>query len=82
VTLKLEGRVAGLWVSEFQRSWRAASSSLGSRSLVIDLCGVTHIDSAGRNALAEAYKERGAQFVADTPLTKYFAEEACRPKES
>ena len=30
----------------------------------------------GRNLLAEIHAKTGAEFLADTPLTKYFAEEA------
>jgi hypothetical protein len=76
--------MAGPWVKEFQRSWGALAASLGSRKLVIDLCGVTHIDPDGRDTLFEIHAETGAKFLADTPMTKYFAEEASRratPKE-
>ena len=34
------------------------------------------MDAAGRHLLAEIHDKTGADFLADTPMTKYFAEEA------
>jgi ABC-type transporter Mla MlaB component len=76
VTMKIEGKVAGLQVPELNRAWEELAPSLGGRSLRVDLRGVTHVDWSGRNLLAEIHARTGAEFVADTPLTKYFAEEA------
>ena len=76
--LKLEGKVTGPGTKEFERSWRSLEPTLDSRRLVIDLAGVIHMDSEARGLLAEIYKKTGAQFVADTPMTKYFVEEAKR----
>jgi anti-anti-sigma regulatory factor len=78
VTLRLEGRVAGPWVFEFRRAWQSVSGRLGTRSLVVDLGGVTHVDAAGRESLTEVHEQTGARFLADTPMTKYFADEACK----
>jgi len=80
VTLRLEGRVTGPWVSEFERTWQQVTSSLGSKELRVDLNGVTHMDRDAKAMLAEIYKTTGAEFLANTPLTKYFAEEARRRK--
>ena len=79
--LKLEGRVTGPWVSEFDRTWRSLAPSLESKKLVVDLCGVIHMDSEARRLLAEIHKKTGADFLADTPMTKYFADEARRRSE-
>jgi anti-anti-sigma regulatory factor len=76
VTLKIEGKVAGRHVPELHRAWEDLAPSLGKRRLLVDLCGVTHVDGTGRNLLAEIHAKTGAEFVADTPLTKYFAEQA------
>ncbi len=75
-TLKLEGRLAGPLVGELDRAWRPLAASLGSKKLLVDLCGITHIDLNGRQVLADIHRGTGAEFVADTPMTKYFAEEA------
>lgn len=76
-TLRLEGRIAGAWADALRESWNSLMDS-GSKALVIDLCGVTHVDSAGKETLADMYQQTGARFLADTPMTKYFAEEAVR----
>lgn len=77
-TLRLEGRVTGPWVAEFQRAWNSISASLGTKQLAIDLRGVTYMNSDARRILAEIHKKTRAQFLADSPMTKYFAEEARR----
>jgi anti-anti-sigma regulatory factor len=48
IRLKLEGDLAGMWVSEVEDSWRATR---GDRPLYLDLTGVEHIDRAGRYLL-------------------------------
>lgn len=74
--MRLEGRIAGPWVDEFDRTWRNLAPSLGLKKLSVDLRGVSYMDRSGRGILAEIYDQTGAEFLADTPLTKYFAEEA------
>jgi anti-anti-sigma regulatory factor len=76
VTLKIEGKLAGLKVPELHRVWQALASTLGSRRLSVDLRGVTFVDSIGKRELAEIHTETGAEFLADTQLTKYFADQA------
>jgi len=55
-------------------------ATLGSKAFLVDLCGVTHVDLDGRRILADMHKRTGARFIADTPMTKYFAAEARRKK--
>jgi ABC-type transporter Mla MlaB component len=76
ITLKVEGQIAGLRVPELHRAWQELTPSLRQKKLRVDLRGVTHVDGAGRSLLAEIHARTGANFLADTPLTKYFAEEA------
>ena len=76
VTLKIEGRLFGLGVPELNRAWQELARSLGSRKLSVDLRGVTFVDATGKRLLAEIHDQTGAEFLADTPLTKYFAEQA------
>ena len=75
-TLKIEGRVANPLISELHRAWQDLAPSLGSRKLLVDLRGVTFMDTAGRRFLADIHARTGAEFIADRPLTKYYAEEA------
>jgi hypothetical protein len=74
--MKIEGKIAGHLVPELHRAWQDLAPSLGQRKLLVDLRGVTHVDGTGRHLLAEIHAKTGAEFLADTPLTKYFAEEA------
>jgi len=76
ITMKIEGKIAGPNVSALNQAWLVLAPSLGQRKLLVDLRGVTHVDGTGRDLLAEIHDRTGAEFVADTPLTKYFAEEA------
>jgi ABC-type transporter Mla MlaB component len=62
VTLKLEGNLAGVWVTELEGSWRSAHSRLDGRTLYLDLNGVEHVDRAGTYLLA-LLRQRGAQLV-------------------
>jgi hypothetical protein len=74
--MKVEGKIAGPTVPALDQAWQDLAPSLGQRTLLVDLRGVTHVDGAGRNLLAEIHDTTGAEFLADTPLTKFFAEEA------
>ena len=76
VTLQIEGKIAGLHVPVLHKAWQELGPSIGQRRLRVDLRGVTHVDGTGRNLLAEIHARTGAEFLADTPLTKYFAEQA------
>jgi anti-anti-sigma factor len=76
--LKLEGRITGNWAKEFERAWNELSGALDSRKFVIDLRGVTHMDGNGQRVLAAIYRQTGAEFLTDSPLTTFFAEEARR----
>ncbi len=78
VTLSIEGRVVGPWVDELDRVWRSLAGSVGSKKLQFDLRGIVHMSTDGKRILAEIHKETGAGFLADNPMTKYFAEEARR----
>jgi anti-anti-sigma regulatory factor len=74
--MKIEGKIAGPNVPALQQAWQDLAPSLGERKLLVDLRGVMHVDRTGRNLLADIHAKTGANFLADTPLTKYFAEEA------
>jgi anti-anti-sigma regulatory factor len=76
--LRLEGRITGVWAKEFERAWREIAGNRDSKKFGVDLRGVTHMDVHARGILAEIHRETGAEFLADSPITKYFAEEARR----
>jgi len=59
-TLKLEGRLAGPWVSELERSWRAVKDGSRDKPVLVDLCEVAFVDAEGRKLLSRMY-EQGAR---------------------
>ena len=75
-TIQLEGKIAGPWVEELNRTWHSLVPSLGSKELHLDLSGVAFVDAKGRQLLREIYQKTNACFLADSPLTRYFADDA------
>ena len=73
-TILLEGKIVGPWVEEFKRVWRSLERSAGGKQLRLDLRGVAFVDEQGRRLLQEIYQETKASFLANSPLTHYFAE--------
>lgn len=75
---QLEGKLTGPWVEELCRVWQSVASSPDSRELQIDLREVSFADHNGRDLLRQIYQRSGAIFLADSPLTQHFADEASR----
>jgi hypothetical protein len=73
-TLKLEGRLAGPWVSELERSWRAVKDDSRDKPVMVDLCEVTFVDAEGRKLLSWMY-EQGARLRTFGCLAKGIVEE-------
>jgi hypothetical protein len=78
-TIRLEGKIVGPWVEEFDRAWHAMEID-GSKQLRLDLCGVDFVDDRGRRLLQDIYRKTHASFLANSPLTHYFADEAMQQK--
>jgi anti-anti-sigma regulatory factor len=55
VVLRLEGKLIGPWVAEVEQCWRRAFSTLGDRSVQVDLSAVSFVDTAGGALLARMY---------------------------
>jgi hypothetical protein len=75
-TIKIEGKIAGRNVAELERAWQELAPTLGGKKLSVDLRGVTFMDGNAKHLLAEIHAKTDAEFIADTPLTKYFAQQA------
>jgi hypothetical protein len=75
-TIKLEGKIVGPWVEELSGAWHSLARSLGSKELYFDLCGVAFVDARGRQLLRDIYQKTNSSFLADSPLTRYFADDA------
>lgn len=74
--MKLEGKIVGPWVDELHRTWCTVMPGLDSRGVSVDLRGVAFVDGQGKQLLREIYQKTGADFLTDSPLTKYFADQA------
>ncbi len=75
-TIQLDGKIVGPWVEELSRVWNSLAPTLGSGKLQLDLRGVAFIDAHGRELLREIYQKAHATFLADSPLTHFYVEEA------
>ena len=74
VSLRLEGKVVGPWVEECQRAWDGVRAESGARKVRLDVSGMTYVDERGMAMLRQIRRISGAEVVASSPLTKYFAE--------
>lgn len=62
-TLILEGRLAGIWVSELERCWHTVRATRQGQSICIDMRGLIFVDAAGKQLLSDMYGS-GAELVA------------------
>lgn len=72
-TLAVEGRLAGPWVDELERAWRALPDPRQGHPTV-DLSGVTFIDGEGKALLTRLWEE-GARLHAVGCLTRCIVDE-------
>jgi len=72
VTLKLEGKLAGPWVEEFERCWSSTVEKWN--HVIVELAGVTFIDSKGKCLLAKIHGQ-GAKLVGTGLMTRSIIEE-------
>ncbi|HEX5646526.1 MAG TPA: hypothetical protein VFX56_06115 [Nitrospira sp.] len=71
--LTLEGRLAGVWVKELEQFWRHIPASEPG-SLIVDLRGVTFIETTGKALLAEMWRA-GAELIATGCCNKSMIEQ-------
>ena len=69
LTVQLEGKLAGPWVSELAECWQRTLADQGRPVDRVDLAAMTSIDEAGKGLLAAMYA-RGAELVAVDCLMK------------
>ena len=79
VTLKLEGKLSGPWVEEFERCWRVSKDIYKNKGMVVDLSGVTFVDPAGKNLLC-SISSGGVQLVGSGLMPKSLIDEICVEK--
>jgi len=78
--ITLEGRVAGPWAAELDRTWAELAPSIGRCGVSLDLRNTIYADAAGMAALREICSHTGAEVITGSPWTKYIADEITRPK--
>ena len=71
--LKVEGKLAGPWVDELERTWHSIQPALEEERLQVDLCAVTYVDEGGKTLLEEMHKA-GVELVGDGIMTRYIIE--------
>ena len=76
--MRLEGKVVGPWVEECHRTWDAIRGDLGAKKLRLDVRGVMFMDERGTSLLRQIHRMSGAEVLANSPLTNYFAEQIRR----
>jgi anti-anti-sigma regulatory factor len=69
-TLKVEGKLAGPWVNELEKTWQSITAEGRGREVVADLSDVTFIDAQGWDLL-ERMMESGAELEAHELLPRY-----------
>src|SRR2546428_13233508 len=70
ICLKLEGDLAGTWVTELEESWRAAHSIGDGRRLYLDLTAGEHVGRAGQYLLALLRCSGAHPLASRTPMTE------------
>jgi anti-anti-sigma regulatory factor len=74
LTLRLEGQLAGAWVTELAATWSSILPCLSEKSVLVDLAGVTFIDAQGLEIL-NIVARQGAAIVAPGSLNQDLVEE-------
>ena len=69
--LILEGRLTIPWIADLSSHWEVTRQGDPERKFVVDLRGVTRIDSAGESALTQM-KDEGAEFLVSSLRIKDF----------
>ena len=77
----LEGRLVQPWISELKSTWTRTETARRERKCVVDLSGVTFIDTNGEEVLAELSKE-GAELIATGCYTLHVIQNLNRRKSN
>lgn len=75
IEFTLSGRLAGLWVKEFERAWGETAPRLGNKTLKFNLCELTYSDSDGKRVLTTIYAQTKAELIAGSLWSQHLADE-------
>ncbi len=79
--LTIEGRIAGPSVGTVEQCWRELYAATPKQKFLVNLCGVSFIDNAGKVLLREMHR-LGAEFQAEGCLNQAIVEEIAASQES
>jgi hypothetical protein len=74
--LYVEGRVVRPWANELEKLWQHAADHLVNKKFFLNLCGTTFVDRNGMQLLRRIVQTHNPIILADSPLTRQFAEQA------
>ncbi len=79
--LTIEGRIAGVSVGTVEQCWRELFAASPKQKFVVNLCGVSFIDNAGKVLLREMHR-LGAEFQAEGCLNQAIVDEISTAAQS
>ena len=79
--LTVEGRIAGASVATVEQCWRELFAASPRQKFIVNLCGVSFIDGAGKVLLREMHTA-GAELQAEGCLNQAIVDEICAADES
>jgi outer membrane protein len=74
VFLTVEGKLTGPWVGALEQCWRELHTGTPREKFLVNLCGVSFIDAAGRVLLKEIHRQ-GGQLLAEGCLNQAIVHE-------
>ncbi len=74
--LYVEGRLVRPLTEELEKLWQQMASHLAGKQLFLNLCGTTFVDQNGLQLLRKIVRAHNPIILADSPLTRQFAEQA------
>jgi anti-anti-sigma regulatory factor len=80
VILEVEGRLAGAFVPELEKSWQLARANQPTRKVAVDLRGVTCVDRAGRYLILLMHSQGAGFFRAGLAIQDILEELLEQPK--
>jgi outer membrane protein len=79
--LTIEGRIAGASVATVEQCWRELYAASPKQKFIVNLCGVSFIDNAGKILLSEMHR-LGAELQAEGCLNQAIVDEISSSNES
>jgi len=74
--LRVEGKLIAPWTEELENAWQHLAKTLGDQALCLDIRSTTFVDQNGLRILGKIIRVANADVLADSPLTRQFAEQA------